>query len=73
MDFDEFLMERVYYVVDLCISWEINVPVSHSEAETRVGFGYIPKQEVDLVLLFELNSNGKRNAEQSILINIYRV
>ena len=23
------------------------------------------KQEVDLVLLFELNSNGKRNAEQS--------
>ena len=34
-------MERVYYVVDLSISWEINVPVLHGEAETRVGFGYI--------------------------------
>ena len=28
-------MERVYYVVDLSISWEINVPVLHSEAETK--------------------------------------
>ena len=35
-------MKRVYYVVELCISWEINVHVSHSEAETRVSFGYIP-------------------------------
>ena len=35
-------MKRVYYVVDLCISWEINVHVSHSEAETRVSFKYIP-------------------------------
>ena len=110
-------MERVYYVVDLSISWEINVPVLHSEAETRVGFGYINanssgfpgslqpfhqisrspsqstnlpgnaflglfqnffinfiifesskrkiKQEVNLVLLFELNSNGKCYAERS--------
>ena len=34
-------MKRVYYVVDLCISWEINVHVSHSEVETRVSFKYI--------------------------------
>ena len=34
-----FLMERVYYDVDLCINCEINVHGSHSEAETRVRFG----------------------------------
>ena len=33
-------MERVYiYVVDLCVSCEICVHGSSSEAETRVGFG----------------------------------